>query len=236
MLVNGIAAGVLVQVLVVFLILVSEWGWKQTVLTCLGLVFCAWLAEWIGSSTGLFFGSYHYTSLLQPQLLGVPLIIPLAWLMMLPPSWAIASAILGLPSRLTGLRQRFLFALLSALAFTAWDLFLDPQMVRWGLWIWETPGSQSILRASYFGIPWQNYLGWFLVSGLITFLFGRIDLPVGPLMIVYLITWILQTIGQFFFWGLPGPALFGFLGMGFMAGWAIRKVSSFKLREQKAFD
>ena len=43
-----------------------------------------WTAEAIGSKTGFPFGAYHYTDRLQPQLLGVPLLIPLAWLMMLP--------------------------------------------------------------------------------------------------------------------------------------------------------
>jgi hypothetical protein len=51
-------------------------------------------------------------------------LVPLAWLMMLPPAWAVARLVAGGPG--------IAFILTAALAFTAWDLFLDPQMVAWG--------------------------------------------------------------------------------------------------------
>jgi hypothetical protein len=93
------------------------------------------------------------------------------------------------------------------LAFTAWDLFLDPQMVAWNFWHWEIPGQ-------YFGIPWSNYLGWVLVSALLSFIANPTELPYGPLSLVYMLTWILQTIGQGIFWQQPGPAISGFLVSG----------------------
>jgi putative membrane protein len=170
--------------------------------------------ELLGSSTGLIFGEYGYTPLLQPQLAGVPLLVPLAWLMMFPPAWAVAALIdARLPTLRTSLWRELRFALLAALAFTAWDLFLDPQMVAWGFWNWDQPGG-------YFGIPWTNYAGWLLVSTSITLLIRPKDLPLLALVLVYCVTWILETIGQLFFWGLPGPAAFGFLGMGAMLIWA----------------
>jgi putative membrane protein len=72
-----------------------------------------------------------------------------------------------------------------------------------------------------------------LVSGAISFFIGRVDVPVGPLLIVYLVTWILETIGQLFFWGLPGPALFGFVGMGLMTVWAIQKSVILRRKESR---
>jgi putative membrane protein len=130
----------------------------------------------------------------------VPLLIPLAWLMMFPAAWAVAYRIVG---RWGGVP----FVIVSALAMTAWDLFLDPQMVAWGLWTWAEPGG-------YFGIPWQNYLGWLLATALITAAVRPGDLPTGPFLLIYIVTWLLETIGLLFFWGLPGPALVGFVGMG----------------------
>lgn len=44
-------------------------------------------------------------------------------------------------------------SLAGALAMTAWDLSIDPNMTRWGAWVWEAPGL-------YFDIPPQNCLGW----------------------------------------------------------------------------
>lgn len=209
-LLRGVSFGVLMQATAVLLILYSAWGWAQTLKTFAIVAVLSYLAELLGSTTGLPFGKYHYTDLLQPQVAGVPLLIPLAWMMMLPPAWAIAKTILGKSS------PRWAFVLLSALAFTAWDLFLDPQMVAWGFWVWEIPGQ-------YFGIPLSNYLGWLLVSGALTFLANPQKLPIGPLSLVYVLTWILQTIGQGLFWSQPGPAVFGFIGTGIFIWLAWRK-------------
>ncbi len=209
-LIRGMAFGVIMQAAAVLVILYYAWGWVRTLKTFAIVVALSYLAEFIGSSTGIPFGKYQYTDLLQPQLAGVPLLIPLAWMMMLPPAWAIARTILGES------RSRWGFVLLSALAFTTWDLFLDPQMVGWGFWVWESPGA-------YFGIPLSNYLGWIVVSALISLAANPKDLPVGPLSLVYVLTWLLQTIGQGIFWSQPGPAVVGFIGSGIFVWLAWKK-------------
>ncbi len=167
----------------------------------------AWLIEWAGSKTGFIFGTYDYTNLFRPQLAGVPSIVPLAWLMMLPPAWAVSQA---LTRRTAGVA----FLLASAVAFTAWDLFLDPQMVAWGAWVWPDGGG-------YFDIPWHNFAGWIAGALLLTALVRPRAVPVRPLLVVYSLTWALQSIGLGFFWQLPGPALCGFLVMGalMIAAW-----------------
>ncbi|PWH12958.1 MAG: carotenoid biosynthesis protein [Anaerolineae bacterium] len=200
---QGMSLGVLMQFAAVSAALLSQWGWQRTARVFLFVTGVAFLAEWLGSSSGFPFGKYHYTPLLQPQLAGVPLIIPLAWMMMLPPAWAIAQILLGEKTTLATGRG----ILLSALAFTAWDLFLDPQMTAWGFWVWEQPGA-------YFGIPLVNFGGWILVSGLITALARPSNLPWQPLAVVYATTWVLQSIGLGLFWAQPAPALIGFLAMG----------------------
>ncbi len=202
----AIQAGVLLQVASV-LAAFQVRGWRR-ILPLAGVLPLAWLAEFIGSHTGRLFGRYSYTDVLQPQVGDVPLLIPLAWLMMLPPAWAVADL-------LTPRQPRWVKALVAALAFTAWDLFLDPQMVAWDFWRWHEPGL-------YFGIPLLNYFGWLLVSFIISYGSMPDDLPHGSLLSIYVITWILQTIGQAFFWSLPGPAAFGFVGMGLFAVLALR--------------
>jgi uncharacterized membrane protein len=206
--------GVVLQAAAVCIILVRGAGWRSALLTVLLVLPLAWLVEYIGSSTGFLFGHYHYTSLLQPQLGGVPLLIPLAWLMMLPPAWALASLAIKSRTLTSPWIVRLARALAAALAFTVWDLFLDPQMVAWNFWTWDRPGA-------YFGIPLVNFLGWFLISFVFSFFLAPSSLPVMPLLLIYAVTWFLQSFGQFFFWGLPGPALFGFLGMGGVLLWAI---------------
>jgi len=196
----GVMAGVLFQTAAVLLICRHAWGAATTARIAALVIPLSWLIERIGSATGFPFGPYHYTEALSPLIGGVPAVIPLAWLMMLPPAWAVAYAITG---AVRG--RRFVFV--SGLAFTAWDLFLDPQMVGWGYWVWETPGL-------YFGIPLVNFLGWALSAMALTWVARPPAPPLPPLLFVYAAVWLLQSIGLFFFWRMPGPALFGFLGMG----------------------
>lgn len=206
----GVPVAVMLQAAAVLSVLLSGWGVRRTLRAAAVVVALGWLVEFIGHTTGAPFGSYNYTDLLQPQLGGVPLIIPLAWMMLLPPAWAVAQVVVGI-------RSRWLFIVFSALAFTVWDLFLDPQMVAWNFWVWEQPGG-------YFGIPWVNFGGWLLASGIMTALARPTALPVHPLLIVYVITWLLESIGLIVFWGLPGPGIVGFMAMGAMVLLCYRKL------------
>ncbi len=204
---NGlVVASVAIQAAAVLLILTRSWGVRQTLQTAALIAVLSWGIEALGSSTGFPFGAYHYTDALQPQALGVPLVIPLAWLMMLPPAWAVAQVLLD-GRRPPGRRGQLAFIILSAAAFTAWDLFLDPQMVSWGYWVWETPRG-------YFGIPWVNYLGWLLASAMLTAVARPGRVPEPPLLFVYTLTWALESIGLVVFFDLPGPGVVGFVVMG----------------------
>jgi uncharacterized membrane protein len=61
---------------------------------------------------------------------------------------------------------QLLVLLLTPLILVSLDLIIDPVSVHiYKLWSWER-GS------GYFGIPWQNFLGWYLYGFLATFLFG----------------------------------------------------------------
>ena len=82
----------------------------------------------------------------------MPAIVPLAWFAMAVPAREAAHAALG-----HGPGRRHAWSSAPA-ALTAWDLFLDPQMVGEGYWRWARPGA-------YRGIPLGNYVGWF-VTGL----------------------------------------------------------------------
>ena len=210
----GVTASVLLQAAAVLIILASSWGWARAGLLALAIVVMGWAVEYLGSRTGIPFGRYQYTDRLRPQLGHVPLLIPAAWLMMMPPAWAVAQYITGCtgPGAIS-----LAFVAVSALTFTAWDLFLDPQMVGWRLWVWERPGG-------YFGIPWVNYAGWLLAAAVMTAVmrvgFCPGTLPAGPLAGIYVLTWLLETVGLGVLWKKPGPAACGFVGMGGLLLWA----------------
>ena len=78
-------------------------------------------------TTDIPFGAYHYTDELQPHLLGVPVIVPLAWLMMAYPSLVLARS----------LTTRWVVPL-AAVGVDDLGLVPDPQMVGEGYWVWET--------------------------------------------------------------------------------------------------
>ena len=131
---TGVAVAVLLQALVILALVSGAWDLRRIAGVVAIILILGWAVEALGSRTGVPFGAYDYTARLQPQLAGVPIVVPLAWLMMLPPSWAVARLLAGRYGSLV-------FVLSSATAFTAWDLLLDPQMVAWGFWTWAQPGA-----------------------------------------------------------------------------------------------
>jgi uncharacterized membrane protein len=203
-LIGAITMGVIITAGLVITLLWGVWGTAATLRVAVSILTLSWAFEVIGSHTGIPFGKYSYTNTLQPQVLNVPLQIPLGWLMMLPPSWAVAQAIVD---RIKPRWEFPAFVGLSALAMTAWDLFLDPMMVTWEIWGWDNPGR-------YFGIPWINYFGWLLVSALVTILIRPGKPPVAPLLIIYTTIWLLKSAGLGIFWGIPGAAIVGSFIMG----------------------
>ncbi|TMQ89927.1 carotenoid biosynthesis protein [Actinomadura soli] len=128
----------------------------------LAVATAGYAAEWVGVRTGVPFGEYSYTSVLKPQVGGVPVVVAVAWGGMGLAAHAVATV-------LAPKRRGWRWAL-GAVALTAWDLFLDPQMLRLGLWTWADGGT-------YRGVPLSNFAGWLLVSFLIMVL---IDVVVGP--------------------------------------------------------
>jgi putative membrane protein len=129
-------------------------GWRRAV-WLLALVFIVSLTfESVGVATGLIYGPYHYTNKLGPLFLGlVPYLIPVAWFMLSYPSFVIADRLV--PSGWKRWQRILAVAAVGGVVMTAWDLIMDPVMVAGGNWVWDTKGA-------YFGIPLQNFSGWWL--------------------------------------------------------------------------
>jgi uncharacterized membrane protein len=175
--------------LTVILLLFSLWHASYALGVRLTLIFFAitsitsWIFEEIGVATGLVYGPYHYTEALGPWLGSVPVLIPLAWFMMVYPSYIVANLIVdGSPVGTPGGRGHLVgLVLLGALVMTAWDLVVDPILSgpTFHAWVWETGGP-------YFGVPVQNYLGWIVTTFTVYFLYRSVERrsaprPVGPL-------------------------------------------------------
>jgi Carotenoid biosynthesis protein len=175
--------------LVVILLLFSLWHAAVALGVRLALVFFAittatsWIFEELGVLTGLVYGPYHYTSTLGPWLGSVPVLIPLAWFMLVYPSYVLANLVgHGWPVGTPGGRCHLVrLALIGALVMTAWDLVVDPILSgpTVGAWVWERGGP-------YYGVPLQNFLGWIATTFTIYLLYRLVERrwtlqPVGPL-------------------------------------------------------
>jgi uncharacterized membrane protein len=123
--------------------------------------------ESVGLATGFPYGRYTYGDALGPTLLGVPFLVPLAWLMIAWPSWVLADR-LTRPVR-SGRRAVFRVGVAAAV-FAGWDVVLDPQMVQAGYWTWAhpAPGLPGIPT-----VPLTNLAGWLLAGAVVMTLLDR---------------------------------------------------------------
>jgi uncharacterized membrane protein len=173
-------------------------------------------SEVLSVHTGVPYGWYDYTPKLGLGVFGVPLLVPVCWMMMAYPAARVAALIV--PVRLA--------VPVAALALTAWDVFLDPQMVRTGYWVWLRQGE-------YLGIPLENYLGWLLTALLVFGLYFRL-FPAQPWVrtdwfgvlpvLAYVWTWFGSSVVNLFWWGQPVVGLAGFVCMGVFAIPAVLKL------------
>lgn len=177
-------------------------------------------AEAVGVRTGVPFGSYEYASTLGPKVLDVPVIVPLAWVMMAYPCLLLGRRL----SRAAARRGRratpsiVVTVFTSALTLASWDLFLDPQMVAAGHWRWHdpTPALPAVP-----GIPLTNYAGWIVVS-LVLMLVLDLLLPVGQrepeavpgALLAW--TWAGSVVGNAVFFDRPAVAWWGGIAMGLL--------------------
>jgi uncharacterized membrane protein len=166
--------------------------------------------EVLGLATGFPFGRYEYGPALGPTLLGVPLVIPLAWTWMAWPAWLSAGVVA---------RSAWGRVLVAAVALAAWDLFLDPQMVAEGYWRWTAP---SPTLPGVDDVPVVNYLGWLAVSLLMMLVLStvapqaRVDRD-APILALYLWTYVSSVVAHMIFLDLPASAFWGGIGMGVVA-------------------
>jgi putative membrane protein len=195
-----------------------RWGMPRAGSAAAAVTVGTALVEHVGSTTGRPFGRYGYTGSLRPHIAGVPVIVPLAWFSMALPARESAHAALGPYS--TPMRR----VALGSAAMTAWDLFLDPQMVGEGYWAWAR-------RGIYRGIPLTNFLGWF-ITGIGVMALLEAALPPddsrqadAALVGEYTFMGVMETIGFARWFRDPVVAVVGGLGMLPIAALAVGRLT-----------
>ncbi len=132
-----------------------RYGWGGILVffvICLGI---SNIMENMGVLTGFPFGPYHYSDVLGPKLFQVPLLIGPAYFGTGYVSWVLANILLD-SDRRRDRRATIGVPLVSSFIMVAWDVGIDPGSSTVGkIWIWHQGGG-------YFGVPFTNYLGWYL--------------------------------------------------------------------------
>lgn len=142
-------------------------AWKAVLLFVLGSGI-ALGSELLGTSTGFPFGPYAYTPLLGFMILDkVPFPIPISWFYMIYASLAICGRLL--PVR-DDVRTRLVWSLVGGAILTAWDVSMDPAMVKTNHWVWFVDGF-------FYGMPLSNWFGWYVTGVVISWVMLAIVPP-----------------------------------------------------------
>lgn len=158
-------------------------GWRTALTLALTSSALALGAEVLGTSVGLPFGDYTYSEMLGYRVFGlVPFPIPISWFYMLLGSLVIVAR---LASARDDARTRWRWSLAAGLLMVAWDISMDPAMVKTGHWAWGSGEMFANLppwlnafftRDAFYGMPFSNWLGWLLTATLI----ARVMLAIVP--------------------------------------------------------
>ena len=131
-------------------------GWRK-----LGIMFgltciVSWCYESLSIATGFPFGHYVYSSELGYKLGTVPVLIMPAYFGVCYLSWVLAHILLDQFDSKIDSKSIIALPIIASFIMVMWDMSIDPlsSTVKHE-WIWTNGGS-------YFGVPFSNFLGWFL--------------------------------------------------------------------------
>lgn len=127
------------------------------------------LAEVIGTSTGLLFGNYKYGNVLGFKVKDVPLLIGVNWFVAVYCVGIISSQmqawsnkkLIEMDATISNKTKTLSFIFDGAILATFFDFIMEPVAVKLGFWQWLGDGS----------IPFYNYVCWFVISALLLLVF-----------------------------------------------------------------
>lgn len=128
-------------------------GWKKLSIGIGLIALITFGIEALSVATGYPFGTYNYTNTLGPLIVGVPVTIAFAWVGVILNSLLISNQ-----------SSKTKRALETGFWVVVLDLILDPVAEKLLFWEWHGAGA-------YFGIPVTNFITWFILAALLTYIF-----------------------------------------------------------------
>jgi putative membrane protein len=135
---------------------VRRYAWMPFVVFFILTFVISWSYETSSILSGFPFGHYVYADKLGPKLWLVPMLIMPAYFSMGYIAWTIGHILLDrFDNQLVG-AEVVLVPVLASFVMVMWDLCIDPaSSTVTRAWIWRDGGG-------YFGVPFVNFLGWYL--------------------------------------------------------------------------
>ncbi len=122
----------------------------------IGTYLFTFVAEVIGTNTGLLFGKYSYTNNLGFRLMNVPLVIGFNWVII----------VLGANLLAQKVKQNiYITSFIAAVITVVFDIILEPAAIKLQYWSWWN-GK----------IPLFNYITWFVLSFIISFIYNKMEI------------------------------------------------------------
>ncbi|WP_091165747.1 carotenoid biosynthesis protein [Mucilaginibacter gossypii] len=135
-------------------------------LTAFGIGF---MAEYIGVHTGWLFGHYQYGRTLGIKLFEIPLMIGVNWFLLVYAA--------GITLQRSRLKSTLVRILSGAMILTLLDVLIEPIAIHFDYWHWLDAG-----------VPFKNYVCWFVLSALLLFIFEQFKFKrqsiVGPTLLI----------------------------------------------------
>jgi bisanhydrobacterioruberin hydratase len=127
--------------------------------------------ECIGVNTSLLFGTYNYLPAMGPQLLKVPLLIGVNWIITM---YCCGVALSHLSNKLInntnnkilGVYKKFALPIDAAILATVFDWILEPAAIKLKFWQWQSADGFP---------PVYNYVCWFVISLLLMVVFNKLN-------------------------------------------------------------
>jgi len=125
--------------------------------------------EALGVASGNIFGQYWYEDTMKVQLLEVPVVIALNWVVLVLATNEIANKITS---------SKWLGALICGLLLAGYDYFIEPVAIKLDYWQWEMVD-----------VPFQNYIAWATIAFLLALSLNYLKIRTSSnLLIVYIVS------------------------------------------------
>lgn len=229
-------ASILSIFIAMFLHGTERYGLRNTIVFFLITWLVSHFFEAFSIQTGFPFGHYFYDKMPGPRLFEVPLCIMPAYFGTGYASWIISNILLGQYYKKLAGSQIFLIPFVATFIMVMWDMCIDPiASTALSMWVWRDGGA-------YFGVPLQNYFGWFLVVYIIFQLFAlfiaKFDVVDKRKLVIFtsrifwleaIVVYLTQGVSQFMnpinavdhldiYYSMPLVTVFTMMFVGLLAG------------------